>query len=150
VGLAYFPGTAELFVTMNQRDNLGDQTPGDWLAVVRQGQAWGFPDCFGQASPACAGVPQPTAVLDKHAAVSGLAIVTGGLGAVVGTSALVAEWATGKVQRVALARQGAGWRAKVSPFLTGVKSPVALLAVQGSTLLVGDWSTGTVYAVAPA
>jgi glucose/arabinose dehydrogenase len=150
VGLAYVPGTSDLFVTMNQRDNLGDQTPGDWLAVVRQGQAWGFPDCFGQAGSACAGVPKPTAVLDKHAAVSGLAIVTGGLGPAVGTSALVAEWATGKVQRAALARQGADWTATVSPFLTGVKSPVALLVAHQSTLLVGDWSTGTVYAVSPA
>jgi glucose/arabinose dehydrogenase len=150
VGLAYVPGTSDLFVTMNQRDNLGDQTPGDWLAVVRQGQAWGFPDCFGQAGAACAGVPKPTAVLDKHAAVSGLAIVTGGLGPAVGTSALVAEWATGKVQRAALARQGADWTATVSPFLTGVKSPVALLVAHQSTLLVGDWSTGTVYAVSPA
>ena len=32
VGLAYYPGTSDLFVTMNQRDDLGDATPGDWLA----------------------------------------------------------------------------------------------------------------------
>jgi len=39
VGLAYYPGTNDLFVTMNQRDDLGAQTPGDWLAVVRAGQS---------------------------------------------------------------------------------------------------------------
>lgn len=44
--------------------------------------------------------------------------------------ALVAEWATGKVQRVALARLGGDWKAEVSPFVTGAKSPVALLVAQ--------------------
>ena len=38
VGLAYLPGTDDLFVTMNQRDDLGEATPGDWLAVVAPGQ----------------------------------------------------------------------------------------------------------------
>ncbi|HEY8765861.1 MAG TPA: hypothetical protein VIP09_01140 [Dehalococcoidia bacterium] len=55
-------------MTMNQRDDLGDATPGDWLAVVQQGQEWGFPDCYGQGGDACTGVPAPIAALDKHAA----------------------------------------------------------------------------------
>src|SRR5207237_6448769 len=91
-GLAYYPGTNDLFVTMNQRDDLGSRTPGDWLAVVREGEEWGFPGCHGQGGAACAGVPQPTATLDKHAAAGGVAIVTGQLGPAVGTSAIVAEW----------------------------------------------------------
>src|SRR5205823_9616491 len=37
IGLTYFPGTSDLFVTMNQRDDLGDATPGDVLSVVQQG-----------------------------------------------------------------------------------------------------------------
>jgi len=147
IGLAYYPGTSDLFVTMNQRDDLGDRTPGDWLAVVRRGQAWGFPGCFGQGGTPCEGAPQPTAELDTHAAVSGLAIVTGGLGPGIGSSALVAEWATGKVQRVALTRHGSEWTGAVSPFLTGVKSPVPLLVTGDGSVLVGDWSTGVVYAV---
>ncbi len=47
-------------------------------------------------------MPAPTAVLDKHAAVGGVAILTGQLGASVGTSAIVPEWKPRKVQRVAL------------------------------------------------
>src|SRR5947209_2134448 len=66
VGLAYFPDTHDLFVTMNQRDDLGAKTPGDWLAVVSEGTAWGFPDCYGQGGSICRDVPRPTAVLDKH------------------------------------------------------------------------------------
>jgi hypothetical protein len=110
-GLAYYPGTSDLFVTMDQRDDLGARTPGDWLSLVRPGEQWGFPDCYGQGGAACDGVPAPTARLDTHGAVGGLAIVTGQLGAAVGASALVAEWALGKVQRVALTRAGSRYRA---------------------------------------
>jgi glucose/arabinose dehydrogenase len=102
IGLAYYPSTSDLFVTMNQRDNLGAATPGDWLALVREGDDWGFPDCYGQGGSACTGAPSPTAELDAHAAVSGVAIVTGQLGSTLGNSAVVAEWATGKLLRVAL------------------------------------------------
>jgi glucose/arabinose dehydrogenase len=63
IGLVYVPGTDDLLVTMNQRDDLGDATPGDWLARVEAGQDWGFPDCYGQGGDACSGVPKPTAVL---------------------------------------------------------------------------------------
>jgi glucose/arabinose dehydrogenase len=147
IGLAYYPNTSDLFVTMNQRDDLGARTPGDWLAIVRQGQAWGFPACYGQGGAACTGAPKPTAVLDKHAAVSGVAIVTGELGPTVARSALVAEWAKGKVQRVALAKAGSDYTGSVAPFLTGMKRPVPVLLDASGTLLVGDWGTGTVYSI---
>jgi glucose/arabinose dehydrogenase len=148
VGLASYPGTDDLFVTMNQRDDLGDATPGDWLSVVRSGQAWGFPSCYGQGGSACAGVPTPVAVLDKHAAVSGVAIVTDGLGASFSPSALVAEWATGVVLRVALVRDGSTWTGTVEPFLTGLTQPVAVTSAPDGAVLVGDWGTGTIYRIA--
>ena len=147
-GLAYFPGTSDLFVTMNQQDDLGAQTPGDWLAVVREGEDWRFPDCHGQGGAACASVPAPTAVLDKHAAVGGVAIVTGQLGASVGTAAIVAEWNVAKVQRVTLTHTASGYRGSVEPFLTGIHNPLAIApAPGGRALLVGDWATGTIYRI---
>jgi glucose/arabinose dehydrogenase len=149
VGLVVHPRTKELFVTMNQRDDLGARTRGDWLATVRRGQSFGFPSCYGQGGAACAGVPQPTAVLDKHAAVSGVAIVTGQLGPAVGTSALVAEWATGKVQAVALPKSTATSPAgTVHPFLTGLKNPVPVIRAPDGAILVGDWTQGIVYRIA--
>jgi glucose/arabinose dehydrogenase len=147
-GLAYYPGTSDLFVTMNQRDDLGVRTPGDWLAVIRQGQGWGFPGCYGQGGAACTGVPKPAAVLDKHAGAGGVAIVTGQLGARVGTSAIVAEWAAGKVQRVALTRSGSTFGGSVWPFLAGFKNPLPVLATGDGAVLVGDWTTGTIYRIA--
>jgi glucose/arabinose dehydrogenase len=150
VGLAYYPGTDDLFVTMNQRDDLGAATPGDWLAVVRSGQAWGFPDCYGQGGSACDGVPGPVAELDAHAAVSGVAIVSGGLGASIGSSAVVAEWATGKVLRVALTHEGASYSGIVAPFLTGLTNPVPVITAPDGAVFVGDWGSGTIYRIAAA
>jgi glucose/arabinose dehydrogenase len=150
VGLALFPGTSDLFVTMNQQDNLGALTPGDTLGIVREGQQWGFPECYGQGGPACAGVPNPVAVLDKHAAVGGVAIETGQLGPSIGTSALVAEWNVAKVQRVALTRTGSGFQGTVTPFLTGMAHPLTLTFAPDRSLLVGDWATGKIYRIAPA
>ncbi len=114
IALAYVPGTDDLLVTMNHRDDLGDATPGDWLGQVEVGQDWGFPDCPGLGasdSDGCAGVPEPLAVLDPHAAVSGIAVVDGG------EAAVVAEWKFGKVQRVDLATHA------VTPFLAGPGEP---------------------------
>jgi glucose/arabinose dehydrogenase len=150
VGLAYFPGTSELFVSMNQQDNLGALTPGDWLATVKEGQDWRFPECYGQGGPGCVGAPKPVAVLDKHAAVGAIAITTGQLGPSIGTSALVAEWNVAKVQRVALTKTGAGYRGTVTPFLTGMRNPLALAIAPDGSLLAGDWATGTIYRIAAA
>lgn len=148
-GLTYFPGGSDLFVTMNQQDNLGALTPGDTLGIVREGQEWGFPTCYGQGGSACAGVPKPLAVLDKHAAVGGVAITAGQLGAGVGTSAIVAEWNVEKVQRVALTKTGSGYRGTVSPFLAGIRHPLAVALAPDHSLLVGDWATGKIYRIAP-
>jgi glucose/arabinose dehydrogenase len=150
VGLIYFPGRSDLFVSMNQRDDLGAATPGDWLASVKEGQDWRFPECYGQGDSACDGVPKPIAVLDKHGAVGGIAITTGQLGTNVGTSALVAEWQSAKVMQVALTKAGSGYQGTVKPFLTGMRNPLALTIAPDRSLLAGDWATGKIYRIAPA
>ena len=148
IGLTYYPGTEDLFVTMNQRDDLGDATPGDWLSIVRSGQFWGFPDCYGQGGVGCSGMPSPVAVLDKHAAVDGVAIVTGQLGSSVGTAAIVTEWAMGKVLRVDLTKKGSTYAGTATTFLTGMKNPVPVV-LSGDALFTGDWTTGTIYRITP-
>lgn len=151
VGLTLFPGRSTLLVSMNQRNDLGARTTGDWLAVVAPGTNWRSPDCYGQGGSACAGVPKPLAVLDKHAAVGPIVILTGQLGPSVGTSALVSEWQTAKVARVALTREGSGDRGSASTWLTGIHNPLALaIGPDHRSVLVGDWDTGLVYRVARA
>ena len=134
-GLDFYPGTNDLFATMNQRDDLGAKTPGDWLALVRKGQNWGFPACYGQ----CKLFPSPVAVLDPHAAAGGVAILDG--------AALVSEWQLGKVQRVVLTTTDSGYTGKVEPYLTGLKNPLPLLVTADGGLLVGDWQTGRIYRI---
>jgi glucose/arabinose dehydrogenase len=147
VGLAYFPGTNDLFVTMNQRDDLGTRTPSDWLSFVKDGQNWKFPGCYGQKSTACAGVPQPVGVLDQHAAASDVAIVTGQLGTRIGTAALVAEWTKGTVLQVALDTSSSGYTGKTTTFLKGVANPVAVILTKNNRVLVGDWTSGKIYEI---
>jgi len=149
-GLAYYPGTSDLFVTMNQQDNLGAATPGDWLAVVDEDQDWRFPECHGQGGPDCAGVPEPVAVLDRHAAVGGVAFAAGQLGPAIANAAIVAEWNLAKVQQVAVTHAGAaGYHGTVAPFLTGIEHPLAVAFTPDHSLVIGDWATGTIYRVAP-
>jgi glucose/arabinose dehydrogenase len=147
VGLTYYPGRSDLFVSMNQRDDLGRRTPGDWLAIVAPGTNWRFPECYGQGGASCANVPRPLAVLDKHAAVGPTVIVTGQLGDSVGTSALVSEWQTAKVARVALVNHGSSYRGSVSTSLTGLRNPLAMALTPERSVLVGDWGTGVIYRI---
>jgi glucose/arabinose dehydrogenase len=147
-GLAYIPGTHDLLASMNQRDDLGAKTPGDWLALVREGEDWGFPACYGQGGAACKGVPAPVAVLDKHAAAGAVVVTTKQLGTELGTVALVAEWQSATVLRITLTRTGSSYMGSVTPLLGGVKNPLALTLAPDGSLLVGDWSTGTIYRIA--
>jgi glucose/arabinose dehydrogenase len=148
VGLTYFPGTSDLFVMINQRDDLGDQTPGDARAVVADGSAWGFPDCYGQGGTACAGAPSPVAVFDKHAGVSGVAIVTGQLGPAVGAAVIVGEWSPGTVLQASLSKSGATYTGTVAPFIVGIANPAAVLLGADGAVCVGDWTSGTIYRIA--
>ena len=147
-GLAFYPGTSDLLVSMNQRDDLGAKTPGDWLAHVSQGDDWRFPECYGQGGSACARVPSPIAVLDKHAAAGAVAVVPEQLRPVVGTAALVTEWQAARVLQVPLTRSGSTYRGTATPFLTGVRNPLALATTRDGAILVGDWGTGRIYRIA--
>ncbi len=141
VGLTYVPGTADLLVTMNQRDDLGARTPGDWLSHVTSGQDWRQPACYGQGGAVCAGVPAPVATLDRHAAASGVAVVD--------AAAIVAEWTKGSVLRVELHHDGDAYTGTAAPFVTGIAKPMAVLASGRGSVLVGDWQHGTVYRIDP-
>ena len=90
----------------------------------------------------------PVAVLDTHAAASGVAIVTGELGSTIGTSALVAEWARGVVLRVPLEGSGSTTTGSAVPFIAGLQSPVPVLLDGTGGVLIGDWGTGRVLRIA--
>jgi len=87
-------------------------------------------------------------VLDQHAAVGSVVIVTGQLGPTVGTAGLVSEWQTATVARVALVKRGSGYSGSPSVWLRGLRNPLALVLGPAGSVLVGDWGTGIIYRIA--
>ena len=43
VGIAFYPGTRDLFVAVNERDGLGDNLPPDYFTSVKPGGIYGYP-----------------------------------------------------------------------------------------------------------
>ncbi len=87
IGLAWRPGTGELWSVINERDNLGDDTPPDYLTRVDQGRFYGWPyaytgldrtvqpdPSFGPLRPdRVRATTPPTVPLQAHSAVLGVA-----------------------------------------------------------------------------
>ena len=46
VGLAFRPGTSELWTVVNERDNLGDDIPPDFLTSVKRNKFYGWPYAY--------------------------------------------------------------------------------------------------------
>lgn len=83
VGLAFQPGTGQLWATVNERDNQGNEIPPDLVTVVTNGANYGWPNCQPpEAKPQqpgadCANVAPPTIGIQAHSAPLGLAFLTG-------------------------------------------------------------------------
>lgn len=85
VGMAFRPGTSELWVTNNGADWLGDDQPPETVYRIGEGDDAGWPRChsgriidpqFG-AEGACDGVLQPAVEMQAHSAPLGLTFYTG-------------------------------------------------------------------------
>jgi glucose/arabinose dehydrogenase len=89
VGLAFRPGSDELWATVNGRDWLGDDRPAEYITRVEDGGFYGWPYCHWDldgrlvpdpdlGSPArCARVARPSLLYQAHTAPLGLAFYTG-------------------------------------------------------------------------
>ncbi len=85
VGLAWEPTTGRLWVTDNERNELGEEIPPDELNVLRAGGDYGWPACWGQrtvhpgfgSAERCAGTEPPALELPAHSAPLGLAFYNG-------------------------------------------------------------------------
>ena len=89
VGLAFHPGTGELWATVNERDWRGDDLPPDYITEVKEGGFYGWPDCFAVGGRAvadrgangsderCRQMTLPTIEIQGHSAPLGLAFYTG-------------------------------------------------------------------------
>jgi glucose/arabinose dehydrogenase len=144
-GLAFQPGTSRLFVSVNNADNLGPSEPAETIVIARQGQTYGWPDCWPswrsrRLVGACRGVTPPLAYLEPHSSANGLAFWRGRL--------YVAEWgqyASDRWGRKVVAvdpRTG-----RVRAFADGFDHPLALAVAPRGGLLVADWGRGLIYRI---
>ena len=168
VGFAFQPGSGLLWATINGQDTLGDTLPGEDVTVVRDGDNFGWPYCYGdrQRDPLltppsadyCAATTAPTLQLQAHMAPLGATIATGpALPAGFAGSLLVslhgsqhASYYSGyKVVRIAM--QG-GQPAGVSDFATGWLvgggywgRPVDIVQGPDGAFYVSDDEAGAIY-----
>ncbi|HEV2663035.1 MAG TPA: PQQ-dependent sugar dehydrogenase [Ktedonobacteraceae bacterium] len=82
VGMVVNPWNQQIWVDVNGRDLMGDNTPPETLYHLIDGADYGWPRChagtihdpqFGQAANACQGVQQPLEKMQAHSAPLGLA-----------------------------------------------------------------------------
>jgi glucose/arabinose dehydrogenase len=87
VGIAFAPGTNNLYVVTNERDGFGDDLPPDYLTSVKQGGFYGYPFAYigknaapewGDKNPAkVASTITPDVLFHAHSAPTGLVFYTG-------------------------------------------------------------------------
>lgn len=87
VGIAFQPGTNNLYVVTNERDGLGDALPPDYMTSVKPGGFYGYPYAYigknpdpvwGKRDPAkVAASITPDVLFQAHSAPTGLVFYTG-------------------------------------------------------------------------
>jgi len=143
----FMPGTDALFGVMDQQNALVP-APDDQLGIFKQGQNWGFPTCYGQGGAKCKGIAEAVAYLPPHNGSSSMALVDGQFGPTYATSAFVSAFSLGDVERVALRKQGGGYKSSgVYQFITGLEQPDGLLVTKDDSLLVGNRVSGDIYEI---
>jgi len=168
VGLAFRPGSGELWFTDNGRDWLGDDQPPDELnRAVRAGQHFGFPYCHGGDLPDpafgpghdCAEYVPPVQRLGPHVAALGLRFYTGRqFPAAYRGQLLIAEHGSWNRRepigyRVSLVRLAEDRAVDYRPLVSGwleadgrVRGrPVDLLQLPDGSLLISDDAGGRIW-----
>jgi glucose/arabinose dehydrogenase len=149
-GLAVQPRTGLLYATVNGRDDLGRE-PAELLVRVRQGQHFGWPDCwpsYGQKRLVgrCRGVAQPAAYLEPRSGAGGIAFSPDGRTAYIALWGQYLSNAHGRtVVRLTFAADGRVLRQSV--FARGFDHPLAVLFTRDRALLVSDWGRGLIYRI---
>jgi glucose/arabinose dehydrogenase len=152
-GLAFQPGTGQLYATVNGRDDLGEQEPAEMLVEVAQGRNFGWPGCWPSwarkrlAGTGCAQVTPPVAYLEPRSGAGGIAFARDGRTAYV---ALWGQYFGRKHGRtiVRLTFDADGRVVRRLVFARGFDHPLAVLVARDAALLVSDWGTGRIYRIA--
>jgi glucose/arabinose dehydrogenase len=176
VGIAVYPGTGDLYVTVNERDGLGDDLPPDYFTRIRQDDFFGWPYAYIGAHPdpdfgakrpdLVAKTKTPDILFQAHSAPLGLVFYEGDqFPAEYGGDAFVAlhgSWnsshPTGyKVVRIRFhnGRPQGGYENFLTGFWDGSTSPARVwgrpvwpVVAKDGSLLVSDDAGSTVWRVA--
>jgi glucose/arabinose dehydrogenase len=149
--LAFLPGTSNLFMATNQRNNVGKSptAPPDQFGLVSAGSDWGYPWCWGQGGNPCRGVSHALVDDDQHAASDGITFVKGQWGAGDGTSALVSEWTLGKIISEHLTISDGVVTAQPQVIVTGLANAGPMMTLADGSALISSYASGKLYALAP-
>jgi glucose/arabinose dehydrogenase len=154
-GLAFLPGSRDLLVSDNGRDDLGPSTPPDELNLVhtarRRAASYGFPGCWGQGGRACRGTTRALVRLAAHAAAAGVAVARRfgryGLSAYIAENGASPPYAGGNdVVRVSLRRRHGRWVGTAHRFAHGFAAhdPTSVAVGPDGALYVALNASGSV------
>lgn len=169
VDLDWQPGSDQLWVTVNERDNQGNEIPPDLVTIVQEGANYGWPSCqppdaTPQESGAdCSGITPPTIGIQPHSAPLGLTFLDGdGALADLSGDLIVAQhgsWnrqppAAPKLLRIDFED---GQPLTASDFVTGWQDaagerwgrPAGVTQAPDGSLIVSDDFGGFIYRIAP-
>jgi len=174
VGMAWNPEDGRLWVSVNERDEIGDDLVPDYMTSVTPGGFYGWPwSYYGQTVDARVQPPRPDMVARAIRPDYALGSHTASLGLTFYTGALMPQWRNGAIigQHGSWNRNPpAGYKVIFVPFsggkpagppqdvLTGFRNekgeamgrPVGVLGVRSGALLVADDVGNVIWRVTPA
>jgi glucose/arabinose dehydrogenase len=139
-------GAGGIYVSVNNRDDLGTWEPAETVVRLRRGANYGWPACWPswrqrRLQGGCRGVAKPLAYLEPHSAPGGMAFWHGRL--------YVAEWGQYLSSRFGRKVVSVDVRAaRTRVFADGFEHPLAVVMdTHGDALLVADHGRGTIYRI---
>jgi glucose/arabinose dehydrogenase len=167
VGLAFASESGELWATVNERDNQGNEIPPDLVTIVEEGANYGWPACQPpDATPQepgaeCGDVTPPTVGIQAHSAPLGLAFVVGdGVSTELDGDLLVVQHGSWNREPPAAPKllqidMEDGLPVAVRDFATGWQNesgerwgrPVGVVVAPDGSLIVSDDTNGLLYRI---
>jgi glucose/arabinose dehydrogenase len=133
----FVPGRTLPLLSILNQDDLGPNWPPDYIAAIKRGDNYGFPDCP-KHPKTCSVYTHPWITLPPHSSPMGLAYMDGKVW-------IALYGGLGKGPIVASMPPKGG---KLTPFVSGFPAGVIALGAFGRYLYAGDQS-GAIYRVAP-
>lgn len=170
VGLAFQPESGQLWATVNERDQQGNEIPPDLVTIVQEGANYGWPGCVPpEGSPQvenadCSDITPPTIGIQAHSAPLGLAFLEGDgvAGAMQGDLIVVQHGSWNReppaAPKLLMIDFENGQPVAARDFVTGWQNeqgerwgrPAGVVVAPDGSLIVSDDEAGLLYRIAAA